>query len=561
MNRETQAHFSNLPTIDIKRSKFKRPFTHKTTLNTGSIYPIYVDSDILPGDTIQMNAAEIIRMSTPIYPVMDNAFCDIMFFFIPHRLIWEHWPEFWGENKSTYWEQQVEYEIPQIEAPTGGWAKGSLMDYMGIPTEVDGISVNHLPVRAYCKIWEDWFRDENLKDPAFYNIDETTLTGKNVDSNYDYVTYTQLGAAPLKAAKFHDYFTSALPEPQKGPDVMIPLGDTAPVYARSTGNPDPRYTRDSLQLTSDLTTATTGFWNVIGNTVTTPDFVVHNLYMNESSPVNPGTQDLQGPLSPSNLYTDLQLATGATIDQLRQAIAIQEFYEAQARGGSRYIEFIKNIFGVTSPDARQQRSEYLGGQRFRINMDQVLQTSSTDSTSPQGNTAAFSCTTNRADMFTYSATEHGTLLGVCVIRTDHTYQQGIDRMWNRKKWTDFYVPQFANLGEQAILNKEIYATGTSTDDEAFGYQEAWADYRYKPSYVSGALRSNYAQSLDAWHYADDYSSQPYLSSEWIDEVTSNVDRTLAISSAVEDQFIADFYFDPVYVRPMPVYSVPGLEKF
>lgn len=557
MNRETQAHFSNLPTLDIKRSKFKRPFTHKTTFNTGDIIPIYVDADILPGDTIQMNAAEIIRMSTPIYPVMDNAFCDIMFFFVPHRLTWEHWREFWGENRTTYWEQQIEYEIPQIEAPSGGWAKGSLMDYMGIPTDLDGISINHLPVRAYCKIWEDWFRDENLKDPAFYNTDETTLTGKNVDANYDYVTYTQLGAAPLKAAKFHDYFTSALPEPQKGPDTLIPLGDLEiPV---DTGIP---HAINNGYATGVVGFNGTGYENISGNhnLITKPVGANNDSYaFYDGTAVTPGVGN--NAIKFNNLWARGDLAFGATIDQLRQAIAIQEFYEAQARGGSRYIEFIKNIFGVTSPDARQQRSEYLGGQRFRINMDQVLQTSSTDNTSPQGNTAAFSCTTNRADMFTYSATEHGTLLGVAIIRTDHTYQQGIDRMWNRKKWTDFYVPQFANLGEQAILNKEIYATGSSTDDEAFGYQEAWADYRYKPSYVSGALRSNYAQSLDAWHYADDYSSQPYLSSEWIDEVKSNVDRTLAISSAVEDQFIADFYFDPVYVRPMPVYSVPGLDKF
>ena len=490
-------------------------------------------------------------MSTPIYPVMDNAFCDVMFFNVPCRLVWDHWKEFWGENNTTYWEQPVEYEIPQIEAPTGGWDKDSIMDYMGIPTGVDGISVNHLPVRSYVKVWNDWFRDENLKDPAMINTDETTLTGKIrmlPVTVADYVTDAQLGSKPLMAAKFHDYFTSALIEPQKGPDVKIPMGTDAPVTTRTTLNDNAGPGIVFARAGSDPVT-------YFPNNVPALDSTGHLWWTNNTS-----TNNLNNHIAPINLFADLSNATAATIDQLRQAIAVQEFYEAQARGGSRYIEFLKNIFGVTSPDARQQRSEYLGGQRFRINMDQVLQTSSTDATSPQGNTAAFSCTTNAAEMFTYSSTEHSYLIGVAVIRTDHTYQQGINRLWNRKKWTDFFVPQFANLGEQAILNKEIYATGTSTDSEAFGYQEAWADYRYKPSYVSGCFRSNYAQSLDAWHYADDYSSQPYLSSEWIDETPSNIDRTLAVQSDLEDQFIADFYFDPVYVRPMPVYSIPGLKQ-
>ena len=258
------------------------------------------------------------------------------------------------------------------------------------------------------------------------------------------------------------------------------------------------------------------------------------------------------------LAADLSNAIGATVNQLRQAFAIQKFYERQARGGSRYIEFLKSHFTVTSPDARLQRSEYLGGHRNPININQVLQTSATDTTSPQGNTSAFSCTMINEELLTYSSTEHGYILGLACIRTNHTYQQGIEKFWSRKKWTDFYVPEFANLGEMPILNKEIYAQGTSADEEAFGYQEAWADYRYKPNRVSGAMRSNYQTSLDSWHYADNYSEQPILSSEWIDETEKNVDRTLAVQSSVEDQFISDFYFQTTWVRPMPIYSVPGL---
>ena len=544
MNRETESHFSNLPTLSIKRSRFKRPSTHKTSWNCSDLIPIYVDSDILPGDSVKMRMAEIVRMQTPIFPVMDNAYMDIYFFFVPHRIVWDHWKEFWGENNLTAWEQQVPYEIPQIQAPAStGWTEGTIADYMGIPTGVDDISVNHLPFRAYVKCWNDWFRDENLKDPAYIQADETTLTGTN---SGNYVLNAQLGAKPLKVAKYHDYFTSALPAPQKGPSVNLPLGNSAPIIGT----------------------------NEVGSGVTLETSLVDKqlaMYRNASGQGYPNlVSDDSITLTNGKgigLAADLSNAIGATINQLRQAFAVQAFYEAQSRGGSRYIEFIKNIFGVTSPDGRLQRSEYLGGTRVQINMDQVLQTSSTDAVSPQGNTAAFSCTVNtEEDLFTHSFTEHGTLIGLACIRTDHTYQQGISRMWSRKKWTDFYVPQLANLGEVPILNKELYAQGTSVvdsdgniiDDQVFGYQEAWADYRYMPSRVSGEMRSNYAQSLDSWHYADDYSSLPTLSSGWIDETEDNVDRTISVQHSTANQFFGDFYFDPIYIRPMPVYSIPAM---
>lgn len=530
----------NPPDVQIQRSKFTRNFDHKTTFNTGDLIPIFVD-EVLPGDTFSVDSAGVVRMSTPIFPVMDNAYCDIYYFFVPNRLVWNHWREFYGENRETAWEQPVEYEIPQITAPEHGWQKGTIADYMGIPINVSGFSVSALPFRAYVLIWNEWFRDQNLKDPAMVNLDDATVQGVN---DGDYVKNAQLGALPLKVAKPHDYFTSALPEPQKGPAVLLPLGSQAPVivgaepissfsgnelkFSKADGGALPNNSGLGIQFEGKVATTIateTGFkWTV----------------------------------APSNLYADLSVAQAATVNQLRLSFAVQRLYEKRARGGSRYIEQIKALFGVDSPDSRQQRPEYLGGSRIPISMNQVLQTSGTTDVSPQGNTAAYSQTNYNVNSFTKSFTEHGFVIGLACVRTSHTYQQGIERFWSRKKFFDFYVPQLANIGEQAILNKELYAQGNAKDDEAFGYQEAWADYRYKPSRVSGAFRSTYAKPLDAWHYADYYESQPFLSSEWIDETRENMNRTLAVQDTLEDQFIADFYFGLSCVRPMPLYSIPGL---
>nr|WNN13154.1 MAG: major capsid protein [Microviridae sp.] len=551
MNRNTESHFSVNPiNLDIQRSKFVRPSTHKTTFNAGNLIPIYVD-EVLPGDTFKMKMSSVIRMSTPIYPVMDNANLDVYFFFVPNRLVWDHWKEFFGENNTTHWEQPVEYEVPQITAPTGGWAKGTIADYMGIPTKIENISVQALPFRAYCKIWNDWFRDQNLKDPAMISMDETTTAGANTG---DYVTNAEKGALPLKVAKYHDYFTAALPEPQKGPEVTIGgIGGYVPVITR-----EEQTTRTNNSLKWHIEAPGTSAGDVIyqadkfstGTSFDSPG---------TSFAVTGGTVRTGGKFIPTNLWADTSGTTATSINALRQAFAIQRLYEKNARGGTRYIEIIKAHFGVQSPDARQQRSEYLGGTRVPINMDQVVQTSNSgDGITPQGNTAAYSLTAFNESMFTKSFTEHGYIIGLACIRTEHTYQQGIERFWSRKKMLDYYFPTLANLGEQAILNKEIYAQGNAKDDEAFGYQEAWAEYRYKPSRVSGAMRSNYQTTLDAWHYADKYSQQPILSSEWIDETSANIDRTLAVQSTTEDQFIADFYFACEATRPMPLYSIPGL---
>ena len=549
----------------------------------GDIVPLFVDSDILPGDTVEMDVASLVRMATPIYPIMDNLYMDQYWFFVPHRLVWDHWAEFWGENNDA-WTQTTEYEIPQITPPTEGWTEGTIADYMGLPTKIKGnLSVSALPFRAYAKCFNDWFRNENTNSIAHIYTDETTRTGNNGEN---YITDIEMGGKPAKAAKFHDYFTAALPSPQKGDAVSIPLGQIAPLTGTATattiingqgnkkvitlGSPQSEVGNNPITFNS---TKGSGTYNLIANNNPTTDNV---MYATLQSGYTPATGTTQTNAVPNNLTAqvdgltaatsinlngitaDLSAATAATINQLRTAFAIQKYFENAALHGTRYIEYIKGVFGVTSSDARFQRAEYLGGKRIPINIDQIIQTSSTDATSPQGNTAGFSCTIDRHSAFTKSFEEHGTLLCLGVIRVSHSYQQGIDRMWSRKKWLDFYNPFFAHLGEQPILNKEIYAQGTSVDDEAFGYQEAWAEYRYKQNRVTGYMRSNATGSLDVWHFADKYTALPTLSPTWMSEPLENVDRTIAVTSQLTHQFIGDFYYRCKYSRPMPVYSVPGL---
>lgn len=564
MNRNVESHFAQLPQVSISRSRLDRSHDHKTTFNTGSLIPIFVD-EVLPGDTFSMDTAMVVRMSTPIHPVMDNAYLDLYYFFVPSRLVWDHFEEFMGANKSGPWTNQATYQIPEQKFGTvasGGAvlanipSKGSLLDYMGFPimsmdearrlvTSGSGhsIGVNALPIRAYCMIWNEWFRDENLQDPIAFSTGDSGIVLRNLPSfnpngMYAFLqsqNYSSGAYAPAPVAKYHDYFTSALPEPQKGDPVTIPLGDTAPVLAG-----DFLYVRNNSD--NSLVSAL--------DLGTNPGGVLSSTQFG-----NPGGYT---PVHFDGLYADLSQATAATINNLRQAFQLQKLYERDARGGTRYTEILRSHFGVSSPDARLQRPEYLGGKRIPINVSQVLQTSSTDETSPQGNTAAYSLTTDRSSSFTHSFVEHGYLLGLACVRTDHTYQQGLEKFWSRKDRFDFYWPVFANIGEQPIFNKEIYLQFNAQDDEVFGYQEAWADYRYKPNRVSGAFRSSYQTSLDVWHYADYYESLPILGDDWIREDPYNLDRTLSVSWEKEDQFIADFYFKCMCVRPMSVYSFPGL---
>ena len=556
MNRNTESHFAMTPTVNIGRSKFDRSFDMKTTFNCGDLIPIFL-SDVLPGDSLKMRTSEVVRMMTPIAPVMDNCYLDTYFFFVPNRLVMDHWVNLMGENDTAPWAQTVEYEIPQVEAPTGGWHKGSLADYFGIPTEVDGFKISALPGRCYCKVYNDWFRDENLKNPLYMSTGDSDTPGKDKTTegaNYDPVTDTECLAAPVKAAKFHDYFTSCLPNSQKGAAVNVPLGSSAPIKATKAG-----------------TDAYPSDWSDPAN-IKISKFGT-DLYAYS------GTDEMSASTS-FGLVADLSNAVGATVTQLRQAFSIQKYLEKDALYGTRYIESVRAHFGVTNPDFRVQRSEYLGGKRVPININSLYGNQQTtpnlvptytdpDNPSPstltweqangapQGTPGAYSVTSDvNSDLFTHSFTEHGWVIGLAVVRTDHGYQQGINRMWSRKKKWDFYSPEFANLSNMPVFNKEIYVQGTSTDEQAFGYQEAWADYRYMPNIVTGEMRSNYSQSLDIWHYADDYSTLPTLSSDWIDEPKENMERTLAVQN--QDQLFGDFYFGAIWTRPMPMYSIPGL---
>ena len=542
MNRNKDAGFNQVPRLDITRSRFKRRQDIKLTMNAGQLIPFYVD-EVLPGDTFSIDQAAIIRMTTPIFPVMDNCHMDIYYFNVPCRIVWEHFKRFMGENDSGPWTQTNNYYIPQVRV-VGTKDKpapyeGSIMDYMGIPTKVskgdDSVfTVNALPFRAYAMIWQEWFRDQNVDNPAINSTADATVNytddeTKGMDATTPDLEYilknAYTGGRPLPVNKYHDYFTSALPNPQKGPSVQLPLEGSAPIFGYSD------YKRTKINSPS----------------------AVDNLE-NQNSPLGIVGKSPQN--VPVYLGARMDNVTSATVNQLRQAFQVQKYYEQLARGGSRYREMIYSLFHTKISDKTVQIPEYLGGTRITINMSQVIQTSGTTAESPQGNTAAVSVTPYNGSMFTKSFEEHGFVIGVCCIRHDHTYQQGLERMWSRKTNLDFYYPVFANLGEQAILKKELYLTGTETDEQAFGYQEAWAEYRMKPNRISGKFRSNATGTLDSWHYGDNYKETPSLSQAWMKEGDSEIQRTLAVDN--EPQFIMDTVVDNTSVRPMPMYSIPGL---
>lgn len=558
MNRNTESHFSLSPHVDISRSRFDRSASLKTSFNAGDVVPFFLE-EVLPGDTFSVDTSKVVRMQTLLTPMMDNVYLDTYYFFVPNRLVWEHWKEFCGENTESAWIPQTDYTMPQITSPAGqGWSVGTLADYFGIPTGVAGLSVSALPFRAYALIMNEWFRDQNLQDPLVVPTDDSTVAGVNTGT---LVTDVAKGGKPFIAAKYHDYFTSALPAPQKGPDVAIPVAQAAsyPVY--------PLAQSVSPSGADSLKWMQRNGANFNYNSSQYGTFGVSSAFTDGASSsdstilkqVDVGSNAVQDVI-PANLWAVADgNAAAATINQLRLAFQIQKFYERQARGGSRYTEVVRSFFGVTSPDARLQRPEYLGGNRVPINVNQIVQQSGTQSgTTPQGTVVGQSLTTDKHSDFTKSFTEHGLIIGVMVARYDHTYQQGLNRLWSRKDKFDFYWPVFANIGEQAIKNKEIFAQGNDKDNEVFGYQEAWAEYRYKPNMVTGEMRSAYAQSLDVWHLADDYSTLPSLSDSWIREDKANIDRVLAVSSAVSNQFFADIYVKNYCTRPMPMYSVPGL---
>lgn len=552
MSRNANSRFATNPVrLDMSRSRFPRNFSHKTTFNAGQVIPFYVD-EVLPGDTFNVRTSKVVRMQTLLTPVMDNVYLDTYYFFVPNRLVWEHWKQFMGENTESAWIPQVEYEVPQLTAPVGGWEVGTIADYMGVPTGVANLSVNALPFRAYALVMNEWFRSENLTDPLNIPVDDATVTGVNTGN---YVSDVAKGGKPYVANKFRDYFSSCLPSPQKGPDVTISVAQPGPLPVYALENKVPAGSSEGISFRMSNNSK---FVNDQLVSVFSPSQDGHSYLTPSQTTGTSGSS--AGVMVPENLWAQFDSTLSvATINQLRTAFQIQKFYERSARGGSRYIETLKAHFGVTSPDARLQRPEYLGGNRVPITINQVVQSSGTvaDST-PLGDTGAMSLTTDVHSDFTKSFVEHGFVIGVMVARYDHTYQQGIERFWSRKSMFDYYWPEFANIGEMAVLNKEIYAQGNATDDEVFGYQEAWADYRYKPSRVSGEMRSQYKQSLDVWHLADDYSKLPSLSDSWIREDPNPINRVLAVSDNLANQFFCDVYVQNYTTRNMPLYSIPGL---
>ena len=558
------------------RSKFDRSHQLLTTINEGELVPIYLD-EVLPGDTARVRLNGLIRMSTPIYPIMDNCYMDTYFFFVPTRLLWEHFENMFGENDTNYWAEKTEYSTPSCEiGGTSGLANGSIGDYFGLPTEVKNkIKVNALPARAYAMIYNEWFRDENLEAPLMLGYNKTdkggsstnpaSIAGKvvnapeNTTANDSAWLYAM---KPAKAGKFHDYFTSCMPSPLKSDPVEINLTGDAPVvmgnYNEVTGKVEAFDMDTDIWLNGKGAGAGRAFNRHYQNTQ--PGYPAVELAGLDTNGAT--TQPDGGNILTGNLYANLNNVTAISIADLRMSIALQHIFEADARNGTRYREFLSGTWGVTSPDSRLQIPEYIGGQRIAINVNQVVQTSQTDTTTGQalGNTAAYSLTTCSKQMVDYAATEYGYIIGLAVVRVEHSYQQGLATKWTRGGRFTYYDPRLAALGEQPVYNREIYAQGTSEDNEIFGYQEAWADYRYKPSYVTGEMRSNFATSLDAWHYADHYTTLPRLSAEWIQEGTENIDRTIAVTSNVSHQFLCDFYFSEEWFREMPIYSIPGIER-
>lgn len=555
MNRNNERHFNQIPQMKASRTRFNRDQTILTTFDSGKLIPFYVD-EVLPGDTFNVNTAAIIRMTTPKYPVMDDAFIDFYYFYCPNRILWDNFKYFMGEVESKPWMPAKNYSVPKIKISgneTNGYpAEGSILDYMGVPTKIKGeFKINALPIRAYVKIWNEFFRDENVGNEAVFKTDDAEVNYTDESTDTDKILRNAInGGRCLPVNKFHDYFTSCMPYAQRGPEVTLPMTGNAVI----TGFKDLKLKEKKQLYANSFFDGTTQAANVKDRM-----YAISTIGGEGQAYVNVGTgtgtvHDVV------YLGADLGTVSAATINDLRKAVAVQQYYEALARGGSRYREQVQALWDVVISDKTVQVPEYLGGGRYRVNVNQIVQTSGqqTNTDTPIGETGAMSVTPINESSFTKSFEEHGFVIGVCCVRHNHSYQQGLERFWSREDRLDYYVPQFANLGEQPVKKKEIMLTGKGTDEETFGYQEAWADYRMKPNRVSGKMRSNAAGTLDFWHYADNYKAVPTLSQEWMKEGKEEIARTLIVQD--EPQFFGAIQVANKTTRRMPLYSVPGLYK-
>lgn len=561
MNRNNERHFNQVPEMKASRTRFNRDQTILTTFDSGKLIPFYVD-EVLPGDTFNVNTSAIIRMTTPKYPVMDDAFIDFYYFYCPNRILWDDFRQFMGEVEETPWMPKKDYKVPEIvingkkENPEP--YEESILDYMGVPTKIENVfKVNALPIRAYVKIWNEFFRDENVGNAATIKTDSVNINyqdGRESETQIDEILKKAVGGGRcLPVNKYHDYFTSCMPYPQRGPAVTMPMTGNAPIRLE-----DAKGNYQDFNGSVEMVLGVTSTSNAPGSLT-----YIHAAGApgNKKSMEFTGREKTTGEIGTGGwMYADLESVTATTINDLRKAVAVQQYYEALARGGSRYREQIKALWDVVISDKTVQIPEYLGGGRYRVNINQIVQTSGQqgNADTPIGETGAMSVTPINESSFTKSFEEHGFVIGVCCVRHNHSYQQGLERFWSRMDRLDYYVPQFANLGEQPVKKKEIMLTGTTTDEETFGYQEAWADYRMKPNRVSGKMRSNATGTLDFWHYADNYSKEPTLSQEWMIEGKTEIARTLIVQD--EPQFFGAIRVANRTTRRMPLYSVPGLYK-
>lgn len=563
MNRNNERHFNQIPEMRASRTRFNRDQTILTTFNAGELIPFYVD-EVLPGDTFNVDTSAIVRMTTPKYPVFDDAFIDFYYFYCPNRILWDDFKQFMGEVEKTPWMPEKRYRVPQINIVGGNTGtttpspgEGSILDYMGVPTKIKArFSVNALPVRAYVMIWNEFFRDENVENAAAWKSTSEDVTYSDTQDENSIEENLQraiTGGRCLPVNKFHDYFTSCLPYPQRGPTVALPMEGNAPVRLGNANNQYVNFTTE-LEMVVGVTSAS----NKAGSLVYSEEKGAQN---EKKRMQFTGSEAGTGKVGSGGwMYADLENITATTINDLRKAVAVQQYYEALARGGSRYREQVQALWNVIISDKTVQVPEYLGGGRYHVNMNQIVQTSGqqTDTDTPIGETGAMSVTPINESSFTKSFEEHGFVIGVCCVRHNRSYQQGLERFWSRTDRLDYYVPQFANLGEQPVKKKEIMLTGTGTDEETFGYQEAWADYRMKPNRVSGLMRSNAKETMDFWHYADNYESVPTLSQKWMAEGKREIARTLIVQN--EPQFFGAIRVANKTTRRMPLYSVPGLYK-